>query len=149
MQEPVLFNTDIKTNILFGKPDATDEEIYIAAQKANALQFIESNTEDLTPEQKKENLDSDFKKAFDAINEKHPNVANLHQEFADSHDRIKQLIMELLNSIDEDILTRASANPQSFLNSIKKCSDKFGSGWADIVMDFTWPDEYQKICKEP
>jgi len=37
MQEPVLFNTDIKTNILFGKPEATDEEVYIAAQKANAL----------------------------------------------------------------------------------------------------------------
>ena len=31
MQEPVLFNTSIKKNILFGKPDATDEEIYIAA----------------------------------------------------------------------------------------------------------------------
>ena len=31
MQEPVLFNTTIKENILFGKPDATDEEVYIAA----------------------------------------------------------------------------------------------------------------------
>ena len=31
MQEPVLFNADIKTNIRFGKPDATDEEVYIAA----------------------------------------------------------------------------------------------------------------------
>ena len=31
MQEPILFNTDIKTNIQFGKPDATDEEVYIAA----------------------------------------------------------------------------------------------------------------------
>jgi len=50
MQEPVLFNTDIKTNILFGKPDATDEDVYIAAKKANALQFIETNIEDLTPE---------------------------------------------------------------------------------------------------
>ena len=30
MQEPVLFNTTIKENILFGKPDATDEEVYIA-----------------------------------------------------------------------------------------------------------------------
>ena len=50
MQEPVLFDKDIKTNILFGKPDATDEEVYIAAKKANALQFIETDTEDLTPE---------------------------------------------------------------------------------------------------
>lgn len=52
MQEPVLFNTTIKNNILFGKPDATDEEIYIAALKANALQFIEGNLDEkLTKEQ--------------------------------------------------------------------------------------------------
>lgn len=37
MQEPILFNANIKTNILFGKHDATDEEVYIAALKANAL----------------------------------------------------------------------------------------------------------------
>ena len=54
-----------------------------------------------------------------------------------------------MNSIDENILTRASADPKSFRNSIKKCSEKFGTGWADIVMDFTWPDELQKIRKEP
>jgi len=42
MQEPLLFNKNIKDNILFGKPEATDEEIYISAQKANALSFIES-----------------------------------------------------------------------------------------------------------
>lgn len=86
MQEPVLFNTDIKKNILFGKPDATDEEIYIAAQKANALQFIESNVEDLTPEQKKENLGNDLKKAFDAVSAKHPNVAQLYADFSESND---------------------------------------------------------------
>lgn len=44
MQEPVLFNTTIKQNILFGKPGATDEEVYIAALKANALQFIEDDS---------------------------------------------------------------------------------------------------------
>ena len=49
MQEPLLFNTTIKENILFGKPDATDEEVYIAAQKANALKFIISqNDEELS-----------------------------------------------------------------------------------------------------
>ena len=54
MQEPILFNKDIKTNILFGKPDATDEEVYLAAQKANALEFIESDLSDLTLDQKQE-----------------------------------------------------------------------------------------------
>ncbi|XP_074049465.1 mitochondrial potassium channel ATP-binding subunit [Macrotis lagotis] len=39
-QEPVLFATTIMENIRLGKLDATDEEVYAAAQKANAHNFI-------------------------------------------------------------------------------------------------------------
>mmetsp|Transcript_6904 Transcript_6904/g.8250 ORF Transcript_6904/g.8250 Transcript_6904/m.8250 type:complete len:242 (+) Transcript_6904:883-1608(+) len=39
-QEPVLFNTTIKQNILMGKPDATDEEIVDALKKTNAWEFV-------------------------------------------------------------------------------------------------------------
>ena len=35
-QEPVLFNESIKENILYCKPDATDEEIKEALRSANA-----------------------------------------------------------------------------------------------------------------
>ena len=42
MQEPILFNKTIKENILYGKLDATDEEVYKAALLANALGFIET-----------------------------------------------------------------------------------------------------------
>lgn len=70
MQEPVLFNADIKTNILFGKPDATDEEVYISAQKANALEFIEAGNVNLTDAEILENLDVDYKKAFAALERK-------------------------------------------------------------------------------
>jgi ATP-binding cassette, subfamily B (MDR/TAP), member 1 len=35
-QEPVLLNTSIKENILFGKSDATDEEIKDALKNSNA-----------------------------------------------------------------------------------------------------------------
>ncbi|XP_048452165.1 mitochondrial potassium channel ATP-binding subunit-like [Rhincodon typus] len=41
-QEPVLFGTTIKENIRFGKPDASDEEVYEAARQANADGFIQS-----------------------------------------------------------------------------------------------------------
>jgi ATP-binding cassette subfamily B (MDR/TAP) protein 1 len=41
-QEPTLFNTTIAENIKYGKPDATDEEMYEAAKKANAHDFISS-----------------------------------------------------------------------------------------------------------
>nr|UOU03319.1 ATP-binding cassette subfamily B1-1 [Brachionus rubens] len=39
-QEPILFGTTIKENIKFGKDDATDEEIILAAKNANAHDFI-------------------------------------------------------------------------------------------------------------
>ena len=58
MQEPILFNKTIKENILYGKLDATDEEIYKAALNANALGFIEAGQGDLTAEEiKKDHMD--------------------------------------------------------------------------------------------
>lgn len=37
-----MFHRSIRENIAYGKPDATDAEIYEAAIKANALEFIET-----------------------------------------------------------------------------------------------------------
>ena len=39
-QEPALFATSIRENILFGKEDATEEEVVAAAKAANAHNFI-------------------------------------------------------------------------------------------------------------
>ena len=41
-QEVILFGGDIRSNIAYGKPDATDAEIMDAADKANAKEFIDS-----------------------------------------------------------------------------------------------------------
>lgn len=41
-QDVMLFGGSIKENILYGKPDATDEEVIEAAKKANANNFIMS-----------------------------------------------------------------------------------------------------------
>jgi ABC-type multidrug transport system fused ATPase/permease subunit len=41
-QEVMLFGGTIKENIAYGKPGASDDEIFEAAKKANALEFIES-----------------------------------------------------------------------------------------------------------
>src|SRR5436309_4355376 len=40
-QEALLFNRSIADNLRVGKPDATDEEMRVAAQRAQALEFIE------------------------------------------------------------------------------------------------------------
>ncbi|MCM0583241.1 ABC transporter ATP-binding protein [Weissella diestrammenae] len=42
LQDSVLFSGTVRSNIAFGKPDATDEEIYAAAQQANIHDFIMS-----------------------------------------------------------------------------------------------------------
>ena len=47
MQEPILFNQTIEENIKYGKQNATNFEVRRACEQANALQFIESNIEDL------------------------------------------------------------------------------------------------------
>ncbi|OHS98837.1 ATP-binding cassette sub-family B member 10, mitochondrial [Tritrichomonas foetus] len=40
-QDPHLFSVNIKENIAYGQPDATDSEIYVAAGIANAAKFID------------------------------------------------------------------------------------------------------------
>lgn len=40
-QEQILFNTSVKENILFGKPDATEKEILEASRKAHVIEFVE------------------------------------------------------------------------------------------------------------
>jgi ABC-type multidrug transport system fused ATPase/permease subunit len=40
-QDVILFGGTIKENIAYGKPDATEEEIILAAKQANAFNFVE------------------------------------------------------------------------------------------------------------
>jgi ATP-binding cassette subfamily B protein len=40
LQDPLLFNDTIRANIAYGRPEATDEEIRMAAEAANAAEFI-------------------------------------------------------------------------------------------------------------
>jgi ABC-type multidrug transport system fused ATPase/permease subunit len=40
LQEPVLFRSSIFDNIAYGNPDATEHDVYLAAEAANAMEFI-------------------------------------------------------------------------------------------------------------
>lgn len=46
-QDMILFNDTIRGNLKYGKPDATDEEIWQACEKALALEFIKNMPEGL------------------------------------------------------------------------------------------------------
>ena len=50
MQEPIIFNYSILENILYGKSDATNDEVYEATTIANANEFIEKG--DISSDQK-------------------------------------------------------------------------------------------------
>lgn len=40
-QEPILFSGTIRENVLYGRPDATDDEVWAALEAANAANFVE------------------------------------------------------------------------------------------------------------
>ena len=68
MQEPVLFNMSMKENILYGKSDATDAKVHQIAEMANALTFIESNFEELSPEEQLDVVHKDVRKYATSLN---------------------------------------------------------------------------------
>lgn len=39
-QEPILFHRSLRDNIMYGKPDATEQEMIAAAKRARAHEFI-------------------------------------------------------------------------------------------------------------
>ncbi len=44
-QDTLLLHCLIKENILYGRPDASDEEVYAATKQAHAHEFIETLTD--------------------------------------------------------------------------------------------------------
>jgi len=60
MQEPLLFNESIKSNILFGNQGASDKRIREVAVMANALGFIQQNDQDLSSKSVQKHLISEF-----------------------------------------------------------------------------------------
>jgi len=42
MQEPIIFNYSILENVLYGKTDATNDEVKQACELANCMEFIDS-----------------------------------------------------------------------------------------------------------
>lgn len=143
----MLFNTTIKKNILFGKPDATDEEVYIAAQKANAIEFIEdTTTESLTDAEKKERLDNQLKAAFEELGTKNaPAIVQLQADFADSSKLVKQTLVDLLKNSSDEFFVQANGDPEGFKKAIEGALEKYGASWEDIVIRFEWRQELDDI----
>lgn len=62
--------------------------------------------------------------------------------FKEEPNHVKQIVIDLMTTISNDILTIAQEDSDRFLESIKRTVAKYGSSWADIVIDFMWFTEY-------
>ena len=56
MQEPIIFNYSILENILYGKLNAKNSEVYEAAKTSNCIEFIEKNEANTQIEDSAQNL---------------------------------------------------------------------------------------------
>jgi hypothetical protein len=57
----------IKDNILYGLPGATDAKVHQIAEMANALTFIESNFEELSPEEQLDVVHKEIRNGADKL----------------------------------------------------------------------------------
>lgn len=103
MQEPVLFNKTIKENIKFGKPEATDEEVYLAAQKANCIEFIEDGA---TEVDKDASVDEQLQQVFAAFSKEHsgPTAALLAKLKSLEDETLKRLAVEIFANADPELI---------------------------------------------
>ena len=146
MQEPLLFNTTIKENILYGNDQADDAKVRQVAQMANALQFIESNIEDLDKEDVQKEIVKRLTEKINAEKDKYSSfsrILSLYDEKGGSQgtgltfDQM-HLIEDLLMQADDKLKTAINSNIDLFIEVVKQKSSVKGSRWDDIVMRFEY-----------
>ena len=136
MQEPVLFNDTIKNNILYGKLDASDQEIWHASQQANAIQFIESNIENLQGDKALENQKKLVQEATDKMNKQ---FKELGEKICRSNDLLQiRLFFEITTKGDEQIKALIEENQDLFLQELVDKVKVSGFKWDDFIMRFEW-----------
>lgn len=67
MQEPIIFNYTILENILYGKLEATNQEVQEAADLSNCTEFIVAKNEKKLEQMSAENCAQEYEKQKDAL----------------------------------------------------------------------------------
>ena len=101
MQEPVLFNTTIADNIRYGELNASDEEVYKAALRANAVGFIEGQIADMKPEEEDQYVKENFEAKVKELQNSYPNLNQLDLDVKQYTLVQKKLILEVLSNGDD------------------------------------------------
>ncbi len=104
MQEPLLFNTTIKENILYGNDKADDIKVRQVAQMANALQFIESNIEDLDKEDVQVEIGRRFIEKCNSEKEQYTEIGHMSMLYDANKTDGQHLSFEEMRIIEEVLI---------------------------------------------
>ena len=104
MQEPLLFNTTIKENILYGNDKADDFKVRQVAQMANALQFIESNIEDLDKEDVQIEIARRFVEKCNSEKDQYTDIGQMKKLYDANKNDGQHLSFEEMRIIDEVLI---------------------------------------------
>ena len=149
MQEPLLFNTTIKENILYGNDKADDMRVRQVAEMANALQFIESNIEDLEKDEVKAEIEKKFRQQVKERSLTYKNVMRLEIDFDSSLLTFEQisLIQEILERADDQSLILIDSNLDLFEKTVLLNHKKRGIKWDDVLIMFGFDSDFNDIKK--
>jgi hypothetical protein len=105
---------------------------------ANALQFIESNIEDLDKEEVQIQIEKKFIETAQKIGEKYNNIGLINKQSSSLTFDQMRLIEEILLQADIKLKELIDKNIEGFLFSVKESSKVKGIRWDDIVNRFEY-----------
>lgn len=73
----------------------------------------------------------------------------MSKEFETGSKEVKTMIVDLMTSLNDELLVQANNESAEFLQAAKFCVNKYGTGWEDIVMRFEWRNELKAIRESP
>ena len=109
---------------------------------ANALQFIESNIEDLDKEEVKLEIAKRFQDITQGLKNTYPNVAAFSSLYSKNDSKLTfdemRLIEELLIQADSQLKSAINSNSSLFIDTLHKYTVVKGVRWDDIVNKFEY-----------
>lgn len=136
MQEPLLFNVTIKENILYGLPDASNSKILHVAEMANARSFIETDYEDLSPEEQLDEVRKSIREH--AARLEIPNLKKLSEQ---SNLTGLAIVNRAFSNGDMKFYAAVDRNTWFFNQFVKEeiCQgEKVGLRWGILIIRFEW-----------
>lgn len=148
-QDPVLFSSTIRDNIIFGDREASDAKVRQYAEMANALEFIESNYEELNEYKRIDKMrawlrdvsavrqkDKYFKKATAERVSKLSMISDL---------TVLKILKETIENMDEKFQDWLEENTEFFCKIVneellnKEAAKKIG--WDTLIIRCEWKKE--------